>query len=366
MNFQEALAAFQADRAHAESLGIIFPDAVAYVPDEFRYNVEMAELAFDAQPGLITSPNSAVPAILTTLIDPEVYQILFSPNKATKIIGEVRKGTWLDDTAMFPVVEHTGEVSSYGDFNNNGRAGANTAWPQRQSYLYQTIKIYGDKELERAGLARINWVSELDQSAATQFNKFQNLTYFRGVAGLQNYGLLNDPGLSPFLAPTTKAAGNSNTWFFNGGPNATANEVYNDIVALFGQLVAQSGGIIEAEDAMVLAMSPGSAVALTFTNTFNVNVHDLLKKNYPNMRIETAVQYGALSASNPQGSAGGNIVQLIAERAEGQKTGYAAYNEKMRAHPTIRELSAYRQKMTAGTWGTVLRMPVNLAQMIGV
>jgi hypothetical protein len=351
------------DRAQFEAAGAyLLPETVSYVPDEFKRNFA---LAMDAQPGLVTNPNSAIPAFLTTMVDPTVFEILFAPNRAAEIFGEVRKGTWLDDTVMFPVVEHTGEVSSYGDHNNNGRAGANTNWPQRQAYLYQTIKDYGERELERAGLARISWVTEIDRAAVTVLNKFQNLTYFFGVAGLQNYGLFTDPSLSAALTPSTKAA-TGTAWIVNGVVVATANEVYTDIQTLFSKLVAQSAGLVTQETKLVLAMSPGSAVALTATNTFNVNVSDLLKKNFPNIRVETAVQYGARSASNPQGNSGGNLVQLIADSIEGQDTGYCAFNEKMRAHPIIRHLSSFQQKLTAGTWGAIIRMPMAFAQMIGV
>jgi len=201
MNLQEAIAAWRSDAAQMAARGVVLPGVAAYIPDGWAYD---SELAMDALPALVTDPNSGVPALLTTLIDPEVFKILFAPNKGAMILGEQKKGTWLDETAMFPVVEHTGEVSSYGDFAENGRAGANTNWPQRQAYLFQTMKEYGERELERAGLARINWVSEIDRAAATVLNKFSNLTYFFGVAGLQNYGLLNDPNLSAALTPATR------------------------------------------------------------------------------------------------------------------------------------------------------------------
>jgi hypothetical protein len=45
---------------------------------------------------------------------------------------------------------------------------------------------------------------------------------------------------------------------------------------------------------------------------------------------------------------------------------WAAYNEKMRAHKIIPEPSSWRQKMTSGTWGTILRMPVGVTSMLGV
>ena len=363
MNFQEAMAQWAVDAVHFKAMGADMPDIMAYCPEEFKMNFS---LAMDALPTLTTTPNSAVPSFLTTLIDPKVFKILFAPNRAAIILGEVRKGTWLDETAMFPTVEHTGEVSSYGDFAENGRTGVNTNWPQRQAYLFQTVKEYGDRELERAGLARINWVSEIDQAAATILNKFSNLTYFFGVLGLQNYGLTNDPALTASLTPGTKAAGGTR-WFTAGGvTNATANEVYQDIQALFLQLVSQTQGLVEADSKMVLAMSPQSEVALTNTNTFNVNVFDLLKKNFPNIRFESAVQYGVVSTSNPQGQTAGNLVQLIAEEIEGQETGYAAFNEKMHAQPIVRQLSSYRQKLVAGTWGAVLRQPFAISSMLGV
>ena len=117
---------------------------------------------------------------------------------------------------------------------------------------------------------------------------------------------------------------------------------------------------------MVLAMSPLVQGALTTTNSFGVNVNDLLEKNFPKMKVMTAVQYGALTASNPQGIAAGNLVQLVAEEVQRQKTGYCAFNEKMRTHPIIRQLSSFKQKATSGGWGTIIRYPAGFQQMIGV
>jgi hypothetical protein len=366
MNLQEAIQAFAAERAHAEAAGMSWHPSVApraYVPDGFGSNYG---LAMDAQPSLQTDPNSAVPAMLTTLIDPQVYEIVFAPNKAAEILGENRKGTWLDETAMFPSVEHTGEVSSYGDYANNGVTGVNTNWPQRQSYLFQTIKQYGERELERAGLARINWVSELDKAAATVLNKFSNLTYFFGVTGLQNYGLINDPNLPATLTPATKA-GSGLAWFSaSGAPVATANEVYNDILTVYTNLVQNTAGLVDDNSDLVLALDPTRATALKFANTFNVNVETLLKTNFSKLRIVTAIQYGALTTANPQGNLAGNFMQMIATSIEGQQTGYAAFNEKMRSHQIVPGLSNWMQKVSGGTWGSIIRMPVAFASMTGI
>lgn len=361
-NFSESSAALRADRPMFEAMGIILPaSAVAYAMDEFKVNY----LAMDAQPSLNTAANAGIPAFLTTLIDPQVYRILFSPTRAAEIFGERKKGTWVDQTAMFPVVEQTGEVSSYGDFNENGRSGANMNWPQRQSYLWQTIAEYGELEIERAGLGRVNWVGEVDAAAINVSYRFMNQTYFLGVQGLQNFGLLNDPNLSAALTPATKAYGGVK-WVNAGQIVATANEIYADIQAIWLQLVSQTGGLVDKDTKMTMALSPDAQLALTATNSFGVNVEDLLKKNFKNLRIISAVQYGEQSATNPVGLAAGNEVQLIADGLEGQDTGYCAFNEKNRAHPIIRAMSSWKKKMTAGSWGAIIRMPSAIAQMVGV
>lgn len=364
MRYQEALAAFRADRSQLEARGMSFDSAYpirCYLPDEWKYNVN---LAYDAQPGLQTDVNAGIPALLTTSIDPEVVRILFTPNKAAEIFTERRAGTWLDQTRIFPVVEHAGEVSSYGDYSGAGEIQVNTDFPNRQAYLFQTIEEYGELEMERMGLAKLNWVSEKDQAAALVMGKFLNVTYFFGVQNLQNYGLLNDPALPASISPASKAYGGTK-WISGGVVQATANEVFTDIQSLFFQLVNQTNGLVEEDDAMVLAMSPQNQVALTATNTFNVNVRDLLKKNFPKLEVETAIQYGAITASNPQGNPAGSLIQLFVRNIEGQTTGYCAFNEKMRSFPIIREMSSYRKKLVGGTWGSVIKQPFAVASLLG-
>lgn len=363
MNLQEALATWRSDKPQHERRGIILPGVSQYLPDEWKVDYN---LAMDAQPSLFTAPNAAVPAYLTTMIDPEVYRILYTPNKAAEIWGETKRGDWLWQTVMFSVIEGVGEVTTYGDFNENGHVGVNVNWPQRQNYLFQTIKEYGELEMERAGLAKLDWVAELDRSAAFAIDKFLNYSYFFGIQGLANYGSLNDASLPAPLTPSTKAAGGT-AWINGSGVIvATANEIYGDIQALYIQLVAQSGGLVDQQTPMVLALSPASEGALTTTNSFNVNVYDLLKKNFPKIRIVSAVQYGKQSAANPQGVVAGNFMQLIATAIQGQRTGFAAFSEKMRTHPVVRAMSSFKQKVSAGTWGSVIRAPFAITSMVGI
>lgn len=333
--------------------GIIL-SAQDYMPNDYKRNFQVA---LDAQPALVTATNAGIPAWMTMYTDPEVIRILQAPNKGAEILGEKRQGDWTTQTAMFLVVENTGEVSTYGDYSNNGKSDANVNFPQRQSYLFQTILEYGDLEVERAGEARLNWVSEKQTSAALTLDKFQDYTYHNGVAGLQNYGLLNDPSLSAPITPVTKSAGGV-TWITAGGAiNATANEIFADIQALFYKLVQQTAGRVETSSKLTLAMSPTSAVALTATNSFGITVGDLLKKNFPALEVKTSPRYATAS---------GNLVQMIAGNFDGHDVGFCAFNEKMRDHTIVRDLSSIKQKKTSGTWGAIIRYPVAITQMLGV
>ena len=316
-------------------------------------------MAMDAQPELVTISNSGIPAFLSTYIDPKVIEVLLAPNKATEIVGEeTKKGDWTLETSMFPIAESTGMVSSYGDYSETGIAGANVNWVQRQTYTYQVNTQWGERELDKMGLARIDWANRQRTASVVTLNKFQNKSYFFGVEGLANYGLLNDPSLSAPIAPISDSG--LVTWAqkatdIPGGAIA----VYNDIQALYKTLVTQANGLVELDMAspMTLAMSPESQVYLTLTNTYNVNVQDMLKKNFPKMKIETAPEYALLS---------GNFVQLIADEMQGQRTATTAFTEKLRSHPIIIHASSFRQKCSQGTWGTIIFRPFLIASMIGV
>lgn len=339
-----------------DKAGIVFEGQPGM--DFYRVDSEKNILAMDAQSALVTSSNAGIPAFLTTFLDPKLIDILVSPMKATEVVGrETRKGDFTTETAMFETVESTGEVSSYGDYSENGVAGVNVAFPQRQSYHYQVITQWGERQLERAGLAKLDLAARINNASVLTLNKFQNLSYFFGVAGLQNYGLLNDPNLLPAITPGIKANGGTG-WLTAGlAPNASALEVVADIQMMFATLQNQADGLVSLNSKLTLAMSPTSEVGMTFTNTFNNPVADLVKKIFPNLTVKTAPEYATAS---------GNLVQMIADEVEGQETATTAFTEKLRAHPVKVDLSSFKQKKSQGTWGTIIFRPVFIVSMLGI
>src|SRR5580693_202008 len=294
MNLQESMQTWRSEAAWHEARGIVLPEVKAYLPDEFRHDFKMA---MDAAPALFTTPNASVPTWLTIYTDPDIVRVKFASNEAANIFGETKRGTWIDTTWAIQMLEITGEVTTYGDYNEGGHAGVNTQWEYRQNYIYQTMMEVGDRELETAGLARLNYVAETNGAAAYNLDKFLNFSYFFGIAGLQNYGLVNDPSLPAALTPATKAAGGTRWMSATSAPVATPNEVYNDVLTLVTQIVTQTQGLINASSKMVLAMSPASVMALNAANSFGYTTKRLLNENFPNIEIKTAVQYGAQTAS---------------------------------------------------------------------
>ena len=307
-------------------------------------------VALDAQPALVTAANAGIPSLFTTFVDPNNIEILVSPTKAAELYGETKKGTWVSDTAMFIVVERTGEVSSYGDFSQDGVSNANVNFPQRQSYHYQTNTRWGERELARMAEAKVDWASKINEGSILALKKYQNYVYLYGISGLQLYGGTNDPSPPASIAPTA-------TWF-----GADGAVIYADILRLVQQLVLQGNGLIDAETPMTMGVSPGNAVNFNNTNTYNVNVYTQIKTNFPNLKIVTVPEF----AINGGGNAGGTeFVQLIADSVEGQRTCEAAFTEKMRAHAIVTKTSSWEQKKSQGAWGTIIYRPVFIASMLG-
>ena len=303
-------------------------------------------IAYDAQPQLVTAANSGILSLFTTYVDPELIRVLVSPMKAADLYGERKYGDWVTDTAAFPVVERTAETTSYGDYAEGGVAGNNVNWPQRQSYHYQLFTRWGERELERMAKARIDQATEINNASVLGLMKFQNTSYLFGIAGLQNYGGVNDPSLPAAIAATS-------SWF----GATTADVIFGDVLRLVQQAITQSQGILDADSTFTMGISPANAVNLNKTNQFNVNVYDQIKKNFANLSIVTVPEFSTAFTG------GTEFVQLIPKSVEGQKVVDSAFTEKMRAHAMVTLDSSWRQKKSQGTWGTIFYQPAYVASM---
>lgn len=308
------------------------------------------QLAMDTN--LITTQNSAVPVELSTYFDPIVIDILTGARKAREIYNEVKKGDWTNSTIKFRTQEVVGQTNPYGDYINNGMSDTNYNWVDRQPYLFQTIINYGDLEEAVTSLAKINLATDKQRAAANIIDIDANKFYMYGVSQYKNYGLLNDPNLNAAISPLTKEAGGL-TWAV-----ATTQEIYNDVLALFSELVTQMDGLVDATTPLKLCLPPALAVELGRATDFNISALDMLNKYFSNLTIVTAPEYFSTTS--------GNTMQMIAQNVMGTPTGELGYNIKVKAGRIIPELSSFKQKWTSGTIGALIYRPAAIAQMIGM
>lgn len=339
---------------------IVAPQVELLTPAMFENPILARDAAFraagyanDAIPTLITTPSAGIPAYLSNLMDPEEVRIITAPMKSTEAFGETQKGNWTTFTTQFKVIESAGEVSSYGDYSENGRAGHNLNFVSRESYHFQVFARWGERDVDVEALAGVNYVSEQSTSAALILAKFQNQSNFYGIAGLKLYGALNDPSLIAPIPPTAKTSGVSPLW----GPATKPEEIFADFQALFGQLQAQMGGNADRTMAMTLVLSPGKEVWLENANSFGVRAVELIERGFKALKIVTAPEMA---------TAGGELMQLRLDKVDGKDTTYCGFTEKMRNHVIVQKASSWAQKKSAGTWGFINRYPIAIAQMLGI
>src|ERR1700760_2781162 len=110
MDRNQAIAAWNEVKDVYAANGLILPGVKMLVPDEFKHsNKSLVGLAMDAAGNLTTDPNSALPSLLTTAIDPDVIRVVFAPLQIAKILGGERKaGDWLEENPLFPGIAETG------------------------------------------------------------------------------------------------------------------------------------------------------------------------------------------------------------------------------------------------------------------
>lgn len=326
--------------------GFVFGESKGWLTD--------AKLAQDA--ALTTSPNTTVPAFLLQYVSPDVIEILTAKRAATRVFDEKKVGDWTTANYQYAAIENVGSTYAYADYGDGPSAGINSEWNIRDQYVFQTNITYGDREVDMSATAKIDLIASKQRAAAEAIAIDSNKFYLQGVAGKRIYGLLNDPNLPSAIAPNT--VGSAVTWasklaLASGGTAA----IYGDILKLFSSLQGQMGGLIDENTRMKLLVSPGCAVNLMSATDFNVSVMDMLKKAMPSLEIETVPECATAS---------GNIAMLIVPEVLGQQTGELAFGEKIRQGRLIADLSSYRQKFAASTYGFIMRMPAAFAVMSGI
>lgn len=313
-------------------------------------NDSIDQLANDA--AMVTAANSGVPVEFTSYIDPMVIPILTATRGAREIFGEAKKGDWTTSYARFQTSEIRGEVEAYTDYGQGGASDVNPTFPVRTQYIYQTNIRYGDREVDVASRARLQLAADKQRAAATVIDIASNKFALYGVAGLEIYGLLNDPNLPAVVSPKPNAASKT-LW-----DEKSTKEIYEDVLYLFEKMADRGAGHIDANTELVLATSPATQVQLGKATDFNISARQMLETYFPKIRFVALPELATTT--------GGTSILLVAPTIEGLPTAQIGFSEKFRAMRLIPESSSFHQKFVGSSYGTIIYRPFAIGKMTGV
>ncbi|MDR1039255.1 MAG: DUF2184 domain-containing protein [Deltaproteobacteria bacterium] len=329
--------------------GIHIPGARGFIRSD-RSNV--GALAQDA--ALQTAASASVPGEFRLYLAEDVIDILTAPTVATELLSEACPAG-VDETTViikYPIAEKVGRTKPYDDFAHHGTADVNREYRVREQYVFQTTIAYGEMETKVSSAAKINLVAEKQAAAAETLKQDANRFYMYGVKGRNIYGLLNDPSLPAAITPAVASSGAV------GWGGKTTEEIYNDVLRLYRELAVNSRGLISPRDPLTLALTNEDAVLLGTANQFNINVTDMLNKYFGSLKI--------VAVPELTGADGVRKAFLFAQTVNGKAVGDMVYGQKYRQLQVIPDLSSYRQKVYASTFGCVVKYPLAFAIMTGL
>lgn len=312
---------------------------------------DVNRLAADVQ--MITTPNTSIPIEYLAFIDPTVVDILTAPRNAREILSEAKKGDWFTPYTKWRVNEIVGGTQPYSDFANGTTSDSNYEYLSRKQYVFQTTIKYGDLEVDASAAAKINLAGDKQTAAATILDIDSNKFALLGVEGREIYGLLNDPNLPAAITAAAVGTGSSSKW-----EDKDTKQIYNDIRALYNELVTNSSGLINQNSPLKLIISPASSTYLGVATDFNVSVLDMLMKFFKNLTIITLPELSSLTA--------GETLMMMADNIYGKPVAEIGFSIKVKAFPLVRMHSSSEQKWASSTYGTVVYYPFAIASMTGI
>jgi hypothetical protein len=94
-------------------------------------------------------------------------------------------------------------------------------------------------------------------------------------------------------------------------------------------------------------------------NDYGVTMKKMVADTYPNMEIVTVPElYNATLDTS--------TMILMADNILGQPVVEFGYTDKYYAHEIVRDLSSWKQKVSAGTYGAIVQLPFAIGTMTGI
>lgn len=257
----------------------------------------------------VTAPTSATLLQFAQAWLPGTIRILTTARKVDTLIGIRTAGSWEMESIVQKVMEHLGSAQPYTDYGNINLSSYNPSFETRDIVRFEQGMQVGVLEAARAGLSKTNASGEKRDAALLQLEIVRNRVGIYGYnsgTGNRTYGILNDPGLLPYVT-VPAGAGGSSQWM-----NKTFLEILKDLRAGYAALRTRSGDNINPRTTPItLAIGTATAEFLTITNELGTQtVEDWIKSNYPKTRIESLPEFDGANG-------GANVAYMYAEKVEG-------------------------------------------------
>lgn len=303
----------------------------------------------DAMPN-ITPNNIGMPAGILSQVSVEVAETILAYRSGDEALGGRRKLLdWEQQDYYLPLVEKTGSVEPYSDFDDSVASGLNVTFGRTGHYLFSTSYNVGEREAMQLAQGNINsdnyLISASLEALAVELNRVAFNGYVNNNGSFLVYGLLNNTSLNNYETSDKKFS----------------DMTYLECVAFFAKAIAklrsQTGNNIQRGSKLrvVVASNAFDALALKFTD-LGVDAITALINKFKELNVEITIT-PAIELDNA--NANQDVIYFILENSQGgiSDTTTLGYSEIGRMSNVVLGTTYKQQKVSAGTTGAVIYKP---------
>ena len=311
----------------------------------------------DATPNF-TANNIGMPAGLLSQVSVEVAETILAFRSGDEALGGRKKLLdWEQQEYYLPLVEKTGSVEPYSDYDDSIASGLNLTFGRTGHYVFSTSHTIGEREAMQLASANVgeNYYLEASLEAiAVELNRVAFSGFVNNNQSFLVYGLLNNPSLNNYETADKKFSAMT----------------YLECVAFFTKAIAklreQTGNNIQRGSKLRVVVASNAFDFLnTKVNDLGINAIKALIDNFRELGVEITITPAMeLNSAN----ASQDVIYFILENSQGglSETTTLGYSEIGRMSNVVVGANYKQQKVSAGTTGAVIYKPAYIVRYTNI